>query len=97
MLEINPQGKADSVFDGDGLRGMIVSRCWPIGEQDGENCPEIVDMVAGTSTGAHRGRDPSGCRHKNPTSKLSQTAPSLRASRAAAVYARYVCRRETGY
>lgn len=54
MLDINPQGKKLILsIDGGGLRGMIaVAMLAELESMTGKTCPELFDMVAGTSTGA---------------------------------------------
>jgi patatin-like phospholipase/acyl hydrolase len=54
MLDINPAGKKMILsIDGGGLRGMIaVAMLAELEAVTGKTCPELFDMVAGTSTGA---------------------------------------------
>jgi hypothetical protein len=54
MLDINPQGKKMILsVDGGGTRGMIaVAMLAELESLTGKTCPELFDMVAGTSTGA---------------------------------------------
>lgn len=54
MLDINPDGKKLILsIDGGGLRGMLtVAMLAELESITGKTCPEIFDMVAGTSTGA---------------------------------------------
>jgi hypothetical protein len=53
-LDINPQGKKMMLsVDGGGIRGMIaVAMLAELESMTGKTCPELFDMVAGTSTGA---------------------------------------------
>lgn len=54
MLDINPSGKKMILsIDGGGLRGMIpIAMLAELERLTGKTCPEMFDMVAGTSTGA---------------------------------------------
>lgn len=54
MIDINPDGKKMILsVDGGGLRGMIsIAMLAELEKKTGKTCPEIFDMVSGTSTGA---------------------------------------------
>jgi len=54
MIDINPNGKKMILsVDGGGLRGMIsIAMLAELEKMTGKTCPELFDMVAGTSTGA---------------------------------------------
>jgi uncharacterized protein len=54
MLNINPNGKKMILsLDGGGTRGMIsIAMLAELEKMTGKTCPELFDMVAGTSTGA---------------------------------------------
>jgi hypothetical protein len=54
VLDINPQGKKMILsIDGGGMRGMIaVAMLAELENLTGKTCPELFDMVAGTSAGA---------------------------------------------
>lgn len=54
MLDINPEGKKLILsIDGGGMRGMIaIAMLAELETMTGKTCPELFDMVAGTSTGA---------------------------------------------
>ncbi len=54
MLDINPTGKKMILsIDGGGLRGMLtIATLAELERLTGKTCPELFDMVAGTSTGA---------------------------------------------